>query len=97
MPTFEVTGRFWSDFASLPEELQGKFLAARDLLVADLRLGERPRPSLRVKRYQRRPGVWEMSWDTDGRALFEYGNERVAGQPHIVWLRIGTHDIFRNP
>lgn len=94
MPTFEVTAKFWSDFATLPEEVQQKFLAARDLLVADLRTGGAPRPSLRVKRYRRRAGVWELSWDRDGRALFEYGEEQLPGQPHIVWLRIGTHDIL---
>jgi hypothetical protein len=26
-----------------------------------------------------------------------YGPEVLAGQPHIVWRRIGTHDIFRRP
>jgi hypothetical protein len=36
----------------------------------------------------------EMTWDNDGRATFSYGVERVPGQPHVIWRRIGTHDIF---
>lgn len=43
------------------------------------------------------PGVWELSWAADGRATFEYGAELIEGQPHIIWRRIGSHDIFRNP
>lgn len=30
------------------------------------------------------------------RATFEYGDE-ILGEPHIVWRRIGTHDVFRRP
>jgi hypothetical protein len=41
--------------------------------------------------------VWEMTWAPDGRATFAYGPEVLAGQLHIVWRRIGTHDIFRRP
>lgn len=38
-----------------------------------------------------------MTWDNDGRATFSYGVERVAGQPHVIWRRVGTHDIFTPP
>jgi hypothetical protein len=33
----------------------------------------------------------------DGRATFQYGDEVQAGEPHIVWRRIGTHDVFDRP
>jgi hypothetical protein len=46
---------------------------------------------------QGHPGVWEMSWARDGRATFEYGEEVLPGQAHIIWRRIGSHGIFRNP
>jgi len=49
------------------------------------------------KRVQGEAGVWEITWAPDGRATFAYGPEVLAGQPHIVWRRIGTHDIFRRP
>jgi hypothetical protein len=72
-------------------------MTAVAMLVDDLRVGGRPRPTLRVKRVITHPGVWELSWAPDGRATFTYGEEQIPGHPHIVWRRIGTHDIFRNP
>ncbi|HTX10790.1 MAG TPA: hypothetical protein VME22_19350 [Solirubrobacteraceae bacterium] len=54
-------------------------------------------PQLRVKRVQGEAGVWEITWAPNGRATFAYGPEVLAGQPHIVWRRIGSHDIFRRP
>jgi len=30
-------------------------------------------------------------------ALFEHGPERIAGEPHIIWRRIGGHDILDEP
>lgn len=65
-------------------------------LAADLRRGE-IRSGLRVKRVQRREGVWEMTWANDGRATFAYGPEVRPGLLHIVWRRIGGHDILDNP
>jgi len=82
----------------LSGEQRRAFLAARDQLVNGLR--HRPpgfAPSLRVKRVQGADGIWEMSWAEDGRATFRYGVERLAGQPHIVWLRIGKHAILDDP
>jgi hypothetical protein len=46
---------------------------------------------------QGQDGVWELSFAPDGRATFGYGEERVAGQPHVIWRRIGDHSIFRQP
>ena len=44
-----------------------------------------------------RPGVFEMTRDSDGRATFSYGEEQVAGQTHVIWRRVGTHAIFTPP
>jgi hypothetical protein len=52
---------------------------------------------LRIKRVQGQRGVWELTWAPDGRATFEYGDPVRAGDPHIIWRRVGTHDIFRQP
>jgi len=84
--------------ARRPEQLRRAFLDARDELVAGLR--ERPpqfAPRLRVKRVQGTEDVWELSWAADGRATFRYGDEVVAGQPHIIWLRIGSHGVLDDP
>ncbi len=32
-----------------------------------------------------------------GRATLEYGVEVPPGTPHVIWRRIGTHDILTGP
>jgi hypothetical protein len=76
---------------------RGRFLRVRDLFIEDLRAGCGFRRSLRVKGLRGAPGVFELSWAADGRALFRYGESEKDGEPHIVWLRIGTHEILDRP
>ena len=95
MPTYEVLASFWHDWRSLTPQQQLAFRQAVEQLTADLR-SRTFRPGLRVKHVQGYAGVWELSWAPDGRATFEYGEE-IRGEPHIVWRRVGTHDIFRRP
>ena len=96
MPTHEEEDRFWVDWDRLTPAQQAAFLVAVGKLVHDLRSG-RFRPGLRVKPVKRLPGVWEMTWAANGRAFFRYGKGRRPGDPQVVWLRIGTHDIFDEP
>jgi hypothetical protein len=97
MPTYEALDSFWSDFARLSHADQDAFRDARIKFAADADSGNF-RGSLRVKPMQGRRGIWEMTWKgNDGRAMFAYGPEIQPGKRHVVWLRIGTHDIFRNP
>lgn len=96
MPTFAWLARFGDDFNALSPGQQAAFLAAVAQFVADLTAGAF-RSSLRVKGVQGAAGIFEMSWAADGRATFQYGSEVVAGQPHIIWRRVGTHDVFRTP
>ena len=95
MPTYAATERFLRDFDSLTEQQRGQFRRARWRFVDDLRL-QRCRSGLRVKAYQGMKGWFEMSWAPDGRALFSYGAPVIPGEPHVIWQRIGTHDIFRD-
>ena len=97
MPTFEWEVVFGREFAGLDRDSQAAFLAAVAQFVADLAAGRSPRPGLRVKGVRGHSGVFEMSWAEDGRATFACGDERIQGQPHIVWRRVGTHAIFRRP
>jgi len=94
MPTFEPVARFWADYRRLTPAQQAAFRAATTLFIAGLETGSF-HPKLRVKGYKSRPGVYELTWAPDGRALWQYGTP-VSGKPgpHIVWLRVGTHDIF---
>jgi hypothetical protein len=99
VPTHEELARFLRDFERLSAELRGRFLAALPLFRADLERGVF-RPGFRVKRVRVVAGefaVWEMSFAPDGRATFHYGPEKLAGHPHVVWRRVGKHEIFRDP
>ncbi len=97
MPTFETPEQFIAEYLRMPPAMRRAFLAARSQFVEDLKANRQPRPSLRVKRVAAHPGIWEMTWAPDGRATFEYGDEVIPGQPHIIWRRIGSHEIFRRP
>ncbi|MDA8067333.1 MAG: hypothetical protein M0T77_01775 [Actinomycetota bacterium] len=51
-------------------------------------------PGLRVKRVQGTDGVWEITFAPDGRATFAYGTEVVPGEAHVIWRRVGSHDVL---
>ncbi|MER6108587.1 hypothetical protein ACWG5P_11115 [Streptomyces prasinus] len=36
----------------------------------------------------------EMTWAPDGRATWQYGDELREGEPHVIWRRVGGHEIF---
>jgi hypothetical protein len=98
VPTFERLARFDREFRRLPRELQRAFLAMLPVFVAALK--EDPPvfpPALRVHRVQETAGVWEITFAPDGRATFEYGAEVMAGEPHVVWRRVGTHAVLSEP
>ena len=95
MPSYERTRRFERDWKALDETDRTRFRAAFARFDADLAAG-RFRGGLRVKRIQGTDDIFEMSWAPDGRATFEYGTS-PSGGPHVIWRRIGRHDVFRRP
>jgi hypothetical protein len=66
-------------------------------MVANLKRGQGFRSGLRAKGAQGHAGVFEMAWAGDGRATLSYGASTVPGEQHIIWLRIGTHDVLQYP
>ena len=97
MPTYAWLARFRADFKRLTPQQQQAFLAAVRAFVEGLAGAGGFRSSLRVKGVKGASGIFEMTWAPDGRATFEYGPSRVNGQPHVVWRRVGTHEIFTQP
>ena len=95
MPTFESQARFDREFRRLSRELQRAFLTMLPTFIAALR-ADPPAfpPGLRVKRVQGTDGVWEITFAPDGRATFAYGTEVVPGEAHVVWRRVGSHDVL---
>lgn len=96
MPTYSWQPRFGRDLRALTRPQQAAFLAVVALMVEDLGSGKRFRPGLRIKAVRGSPGVLEMSWAPDGRATFEFGAPLKEGVPHIIWRRVGTHDVFKD-
>lgn len=91
------------DLRDLGTEHRAMFKSALDDFIDDLTNIEEGkandfRRSLRVKPMKGVDGIWEMTWEgNDGRATFQHGPEQKPGKRHIVWRRIGTHSIFKNP
>lgn len=97
MPTREITDSFWPGWERLTPGQQRAFRAAVERFVEDLRARRGFRAGLRIKGVRGFPGVYELTWAPDGRATFSYGRPIVEGEPHIIWRRIGTHEILREP
>lgn len=96
MPTWDQLQTFRQDLKSLTPAQRKAFKKAVTKFVADLRAAKF-RKSLRVKKMSGHDDIWEMTWAPDGRATFQYGDEIQSGEQHIIWRRIGTHDIFDRP
>ena len=100
MPTYDRTEQFIADHRRLSPDERQAFREAVDKFIEDLENLPHGqfRGGLRVKPMQAAPGIFEMTWEGDnGRATFQYGEELTEGDPHIVWRRVGGHDIFHTP
>jgi hypothetical protein len=96
LPTHEESLRFLADYHRLSAAEQAAFRRAVKLFRVGL-LSGRFHPSLRVKSYKSVSGWNEMTWAPNGRALWAYGKPIPGGHgPHIIWLRVGTHDIYKD-
>ena len=96
MPTYDLTARFSKDYSKLDDVDKERFREAVKDFIEDLKI-QQFRKGLRVKGVQGAPGVLEMTWAPNGRATFQIGEQRLPGEPHIIWRRVGTHEIFKNP
>jgi hypothetical protein len=92
MATFETLPHFEASWRKLTREQQATFHAVvLEAFEPDLMTPDRPfRRILRVKPVAGYPGLFEMTWDHNGRATFSYDPECEAGQPHVVWQDIVT-------
>jgi hypothetical protein len=92
MATFETLPHFEASWRKLTREQQATFrTVVLEAFEPDLLTLDSPfQRILRVRPVAGHPGLFEMAWSHDGRAIFSYGPERVAGQPHVVWQDIVT-------
>jgi hypothetical protein len=96
VPTYERLPRFNRDWDKLSDAERTAFKQAVKKFVADLERGGKFRKGLRVKGIKSAKGIFELTWANNGRATFEYGREVREGEPHVIWRRIGTHDVLDN-
>jgi hypothetical protein len=97
VPTHEESPEFWACYGQLTADQQQRFRVALKKMVVDLRQGNGIagiRGGLRVKGIRGRPGLYEMTWAPDGRAVFAVGDEVRPGETHILWLAVGTHAVL---
>lgn len=98
MPRYSRTAQFAKDWAALDPVDRARFkVVVRERFLPDLESGDGFRAGLRVKRVQSTGFVCEMTFAPDGRATWQYGGDSTADNPHVVWRRIGTHDVLRSP
>jgi len=95
MPTYERSAEFLRDLARLTPAQRKQFEAAVRAMIEDLKANQPFRASLHIERFHRRPDAFEMRWAGDGRALFEFGQSPIQGEAHIIWLAVGTHNIYK--
>ena len=99
MPTHGETFLFLREYDKLLPEQQNRFRIALGRFIADLLAMEDGmtrwfRPGLRVKEVQGMADTYEMTWAPNGRALFTFSDDVNSGKRHVVWERIGTHNIL---
>jgi hypothetical protein len=102
MPTFEWQQRFGMDLGKLGPVQRAEFQIAVRQFIDDLGLISKHGPGafrdgLRVKGVHGTQGVYEMRWAPDGRATFEFGKPVHGRDPHIIWRRVGNHDVYNSP
>jgi len=96
LPTYEKTATCKRDWRDLSPTDKRAFLAALKLFMTDLKVGKF-RKGLRVKKIVGAKGIFEMTWADDGRATFQFGRPVKRGEKHVIWRRIGSHVVFREP
>ena len=96
-PTYELPAGFAREYARLSREQRRAFREAVAKLIDALKDDRDPPRSLRIKRVQGSKDIWELSYSGDGRATFRYGAEVKPGKTHVIWLRIGGHEILSRP
>lgn len=94
VPTFATTPRFRRDLKALTPERRTRFeKIVCEEFASDVN-ANLWRSGLRVKRVQSVSKVWELTWAPDGRATWEFGTPIRDGVRHVIWRRVGIHDIF---
>lgn len=98
MPTFDRLALFKREYRKLTPEQKDRFKVAVEKLVTALK--QKP-PSLPgdplIHPLSGHHGVYELRFAPDGRATFTFGSPVRGSEPHIIWRRIGGHEVLERP
>ena len=94
MPTYERSSEFIEHYQRLTAEQKALFRTVVKKFIADLRRGQGFRKGLHVKGIKGDPGMFELTWAPDGRAVFSFGKSVRGNEPHIIWHAVGTHGVL---
>jgi hypothetical protein len=94
VPTYEETKRFNNEYNRLRTDKRALFNQACKEWVTALKTHQPPPARLGIRRFLSIEGMYEFHFAPDGRTLFRYGPEQKPGEVHIIWERIGGHDIY---
>lgn len=98
MPTFDRLALFKREYGRLTPEQRERFKIAVAKLVAALKQTPPVLPGdPLVHPLAGHHGVYELRFAPNGRATFTFGPSVRAGQPHIIWRRIGGHEVLDRP
>jgi hypothetical protein len=90
----QVDRFFFAELCRLSPEQKAAFGRAIALIREGLASGSF-HPQLAVRGFRKQRGMYEVRWESDGRALVCYSDPLPGREgPHIIWLRIGTHGTY---
>jgi hypothetical protein len=93
---FQPAQTFWEAYAVLPSEVKQQ---AREAFRRFQEGAEHPpfHPSLRIRRMQGHPGIWEGHITLQYVFTFHIEQDSASGELIYVFRNIGTHEIYRRP
>jgi hypothetical protein len=98
VPTFDRLALFKREYRRLTPEQQARFkVAVAKLIVALSQTPPRVPGEPLVNTLAGHRGVYELRFARDGRATFTFAPPVREGKPHVIWRRIGAHEVLDRP
>ncbi len=93
---FRPLQAFWEAYAPLPPAVKER--ARRTFLLFRAGAEQPPfHPSLRIRKMQGHPDIWEGHITRQYVFTFHVETDPDTGETIYVFRNIGTHEIYRNP
>ena len=94
MPTYERSPEFIELYQRLTAEQKALFRTAVKKFRDGLGRCQGFRKGLSIKGLKGAPGMFELTWAPDGRAVFSFGKSLRQNERHVSWHAVGTHGVL---